>query len=199
MLLNISLSMAQSNRSWIRMMLAMLFSFVLAGGAQAVLGAITKLANIWVAASQIAVFAAVFGFLLAAWRERGFLYVLISVILISVVGGIFGRFFDSTVLQMLFVLAIQVLGLGFLILADMLGRPGLVRRALFSALAGFIAGALISGIIGSVNAMGEGFFAGMVTGIPYILEVSLSVAAGVLLTRIIAGEKRIKQPVKELE
>lgn len=181
------------------MMLAMLFPFVLAGGAQAVLGAATKIPNVWVAASQIAVFAAVFGFLLVAWRERGFFYILISIVLISVVGGIFGKFLGSIILQMLFILAIQVLGLVFLIIADMLGRPRLLMRALFTAIAGFVAGLLISGIISSVNAGGLDFFAGMTAGIPYVLEISLSVAAGVLLTRIIAGEKESKKTVKELE
>ncbi len=199
MRVNISLSMADSNRFWIRMLLAMLFPFILAGGAQVVLGVVTKLPDIWVPASQIAVFAAVFGFLLVAWRERGFLYVLISIILISVVGGILGKFLGSIILQMLFILAIQIIGLAFLIPTDMLGRPRLLLRALFSAAGGFAAGLLISGIIGSVNAGGAGFAAGIEAGIPYVLEVSLSVAAGVLLTRIIAGEKTSKQPVKELE
>lgn len=177
----------------------MLFPFILAGGAQVVLGVVTKLPDIWVPASQIAVFAAVFGFLLVAWRERGFFYVLISIILISVVGGIFGKFLGSIILQMLFILAMQIIGLAFLIPTDMLGRPRLLLRALFSAAGGFAAGLLISGIIGSVNAGGAGFAAGIEVGIPYVLEVSLAVAAGVLLTRIIAGEKTSKQPVKELE
>ncbi|NLI97094.1 hypothetical protein GX441_00350 [bacterium] len=188
--------MAQDNRPWIRMMLGMLFSFIIAGAAQAGYGLVAGSANLWGSVFQIAVIAAVFGFLLVAFRERGILYVLISCIVVAVLAGLFGRFQMSIIIVMLIILGLEFVGLFFLILGDFLGKSSAILRALSSMIGGVFAGAIIFGFIGLLLPA-TGFFNGILSGLPYIIEISFGVSLGAFFTRITFGERQPKIKVKE--
>ena len=189
-----------SNRfSWARMTAALSIPLILAGAGQILVELLSKAPIGWIRVLQIAVAAGVIGFLVCAWRERGFFYALLTALIAALAGGLVGRFMGAKLIQILVIFGIEVLFVGLIKLGDVLGRRRQALRWLFGLLGGAVAGFLTFGVVGTLTPNIGGFLEGVRLGLAPVLEISVAVPSALLISRILLGERKTLKPEKELE
>ena len=191
--------MARDPLSWARMIAALSIPLILAGAGQILVELLSKTPIGWIRVLQIAVAAGVIGFLVCAWHERGFFYALLTVLIAALAGGLVGRFMGSKLIQILVIFGVEVLFIGLIKLGDVLGRRRQALRWVFGLLGGAVAGFLTFGVVGSLTPGIGGFLEGLRLGLVPVLEISVAVPSGLLISRILLGERKTLKPEKELE
>jgi len=178
---------------------ALFISLILAGAGQILVELLSKAPIGWIRVLQIAVAAGVIGFLVCAWHERGFFYALLTALIAALAGGLVGRFMSAKLIQILVIFGVEVLFVGLIKLGDVLGQRRQALRWLFGLLGGAVAGFLTFGVVGSLTPGIGGFLEGLRLGLAPVLEISVAVPSGLLISRILLGERKTLKPEKELE
>lgn len=179
-----------------RNFVSLVFAFILAGVAQLVFSLISGDGLDWVLIFQLGVGAGLLAFLVSSWRERGPVYVTIAVLVAALAAGLVSAIRKLGFLEsFLSMLILQVLFGGLMILGDRLGRGSRWLQLILAALGGVTAGMLTLVGLWLFSKRAQGFGSVFSRGILYILEIPISSAVGLYLSRLILGEK--SKPVKE--
>jgi hypothetical protein len=181
------------------MILALLTAAILTGTAQIILELSLNGAVQWLRVTQLAVISGVLAFLVSAWRERGLAYTILVAFVAALAGGIFGKFMDSKILQIVVIFGLEALFVGLIKLGDTLGRTNALLRWLLGLAGGALAGFLTFGVSGAIISEVGGFFEGVKLGLAPVLEIGVAVPSALLITRILLGEREPIEPEKELE
>jgi len=187
----------QDPKSFFRMVVCFLFSLVISGSAQVVVNLATFGNAWWLAALQVAAAAGMIGYLVLAFHERGLVYTLVIALALAILLALLNKFIASWILRILLVFAFEVLLAGMILAGDYLGRSSRVLRMALGALFGIAASFLVTGIIGTAVGSIGGFWKGITTGIPVILELGITPPLALFLTRALLGEKTKKPPQEE--
>ncbi len=190
--------MTRNSHTFGRMLLTFVLAFILAGLSETIYGFLAHEKIVWALVFQVAVLSGLIAFLVVAWKERGALYVILTITIVAVAGGLVGGILESKVAQILIFFIMQIIYLAFILIGDAMGRPRLLLRTLFGALAGFAAGIVSFGLFGVLVERVGGFWIAIQSSLAFIMELALSVAVGTFIGRLILGERENIKP-EEIE
>lgn len=179
-----------------RMFISLLIAFLLTGLARLIISLVMVEELDWVLIFFVGAIAGILAFLVSSWRERGPLYAVVVVLVVTLAAGLVSAIRNVGFLRnSLSMLTLQALYGGLMILGDRLGRGSRVLRLVFGASGGLVAGVLVTAGLALYYSTRGGFAGFFIEALPQYLLIPVGSAVGLYLSRVLLGEK--SKTVKE--